>query len=201
MSNIHALAARALGGARERLGQLHASLGELGRRLRDRIAELVGSHAGEAVREAVLAALPRSGPGPPPRDQRPFAPEDEGHDPYPSMDGAYPDLDHSSYGRAGRPEWGQEHSYRPQPSSSSPEPSPWWRWLVLPVALEMASRWLPSAPRPLVGALGVGAAAALAGLLAGRLAGLVAGAAGAALWLTGLADGLGEAAGRLARLR
>src|SRR5262249_56855882 len=95
MSPIHALAARALGGARERLGLLHSSLLELGRRLRDRIAELVGSHAGEAVREAVLAALPRSGPGPPPRDQRPFALEGEDHDPYPDLD--------RSYRRAGRP--------------------------------------------------------------------------------------------------
>src|SRR5262249_55417256 len=152
MSPIHDLAARALGGARERLGLLHSSLLELGRRLRDRIAELVGSHAGEAVREAGLAPLPRSGPGPPPRGQRPFALGER--EPSPSLDRPHPGLDRSPYGRPGPQEWGQEPSDRPAASASASEPSPWWRWLLVPVALEMASRWLPSAPRPLLGALG-----------------------------------------------
>ena len=76
---------------------------------------------------------------------------------------------------------------------------PGW-WALLPPALHLAGwglRRFPAGPR-LLGAVGVGAAAAVAAVTIGPLAGILTAAAGAVVLLTALADGVAEATGDLA---
>src|SRR5260370_24953924 len=68
MSASRNLARRAVQHVCDRLEQLHEALLGLGQRLRDSIAQLVGSHIGDAVREAVRTLLEAASPRPPGAD-------------------------------------------------------------------------------------------------------------------------------------
>jgi hypothetical protein len=86
-----------------------------------------------------------------------------------------------------------------RPATPEVGPLPGW-WTLLPPVLHLLDWWLRRlAGRPrLLGALGVGLAAALSGVVAGPLAGAVTATTGAAVLLTSLADGVNDAVAELA---
>jgi hypothetical protein len=216
-----------------RLERLHQALLGLGQRLRESIAGLIGSHIGEAVREAIRAMLDGAVPRPP-GQTLPHA-HDPYRDPYRASHARsdfHPAGRHGSPGNDpwGRDPWGNDH-YEQDPYSedacqdemlengagsqpgqgpgASPVQMPelpalpgmprWWSFL--PAALQLADWWLrryPGRPR-LVGALVVGAAAAITAVTAGPLAGAVTAVAGTAVLLTSLADGSNNAVAELAQ--
>jgi hypothetical protein len=211
-----------------RLERLHQALLGLGQRLRESIAGLIGSHIGEAVREAIRALLEGAVPRPPghalphahdpyrtnhqrsdfhpgarqaPHGHDPWGRDPWGRDPYepdPYSEDAY--QDDTPEDRAGS-QLGQGPGAAPVQMPELPElpGMPRW-WSFLPAALQLADWWLrryPSRPR-LVGALVVGAAAAVTSVTAGPLAGAVTAAAGTAVLLTSLADGTSTAVAELA---
>jgi len=163
----------------ERLECLQASLEELARRLRESIAGLVGVHVGDAVRDALRAALgrpPNEPAGAWPQAPSPFDPTTD--------DPAGP-----------APLWSEE----PEPPRAAPAPTvrPGW-WLLLTGGLQLAGWWLHDRlRRPLLRWLGIGAGVALA-LAAGPVMAGVLVAAGAASALMALADGAAATAGKLA---
>jgi hypothetical protein len=228
MSATRNLARRAVRQLCARLERLHQALLGLGQRLRESIAQLVGSHIGDAVREAIRALLEGAGPRPPghalphahdpyrPNHQRsdfhpgachgspasdPYARDPWGRDPYeqdPYSEDAYQDdtLENGA---------GSQHGQGPggspvlMPELPALPGMPRW-WSFLPAALQLADWWLrryPSRPR-LVGAVVVGAAAAITAVTAGPLAGAVTAVAGTAVLLTPLADGSSNAVAELA---
>jgi hypothetical protein len=198
MSSTRNLARRALHLACERLERLREALLGLGRRLRDSIAELVGSHVGEAVREAVHALLEENYPRPagnvpplraPPRGSYPqehyrgesYPEELYGDDPY--QDDHWSNV-HEAPHRRSPP----ERQDQDQPGTQAVAlPSPTW-WSLVPPAVQMASwvvRRLPGRPSVL-GSLLVGVAAAVTTGTAGPLAGAVTAVAGVVVLLTAL---------------
>jgi hypothetical protein len=210
-----------------RLERLHQALLGLGQRLRESIAGLIGSHIGDAVREAIRALLDGAVPRPPGHalphahdpyhsHQRsdfhpgarhgspahdPYARDPWGRDPYeqdPYSEDAY--QDEMPEDRAGS-QHGQGPGAAPvqMPELPALPGMPRW-WSFLPAALQLADWWLrryPSRPR-LVGAVVVGAAAAITAVTAGPLAGAVTAVAGTAVLLTSLADGSSNAVAELA---
>jgi hypothetical protein len=200
MSSTRNLARRAVRLACERLERLREALLGLGRRLRDSIAQLVGSHVGEAVRETVHALLedsyPRpAGPDPPPRasyrgsyQQVPYRGESYPEDLY--GDDSYHDDCHRHVGeepyRRSQPD---RHDHdKPIPQAVA-LPSPTW-WSLVPPAVQMAGwvvRRLPGRPS-LLGSLLVGVAAAVTTGTAGPMAGAVTAVAGVVVLLTALSQ-------------
>jgi len=196
-----------------RLSRLYEDLSSLGRRLCEGIALLAGRHAGDAVRDAVEAALghsetdlslhessyrPSVGGRDDPyrrryRDRSAEDAERYGGDPYAEDAegyGGYPKDDDPWSGPSREPV---------PPRSSGLARLPAW-WSVLPPALHLLAWWLrrqESRPR-VATALGVGAAAILAYLTIGPVAGALVATAGTALTLSGLIGGLRDLAGGLA---
>ena len=182
-----------------RVSRLYEDLSSLGRRLREGIAMLAGRHAGDAVRDAVEAAL-----GPSETDLN--LPESS-YRPYP---GGRDDPYRRSYRDPYAEDAERYGGYREDDAWSAPShelvppPSglarlPAW-WAVLPPALQLLSWWLrqrQSRPR-VAAALGVGAAAILAYLTIGPVAGALVASAGTALTLYGLVGGLRDCAGGIA---
>jgi hypothetical protein len=173
----------------ERLELLHESLRELGRRLRDGIAQVVSRHAGDALRELLSDALHRTDPDAddPSYHSRSYYEDD----PY----GGPADYWH---------EYGPE---QPLPQSSHRVPSVTERvrrsrwWALLPSLLHLLGgarfaldrrAWLALA--------GIGAGAGLLTLILGPSAGAVWAVAGSVLLLTGLADSVRDGVGFLLRL-
>jgi hypothetical protein len=212
MSANRKLARRALPGLADRLERLQEALQGLAGRLRESIARLVGDHAGEAIREAIWALLEGLSSGPQGRDPPPRAPYRA--DPFQGGDnrgaayGAGRSWDrHDHYRDEPRGDWledleehddwgGYGQTERDSPLAAS---FPGW-WALLPPALHLAGwglRKFPVGPR-LLGAVGVGAASAVAAVTIGPLAGVLTAAAGAVVLLTALADGVAEATGDLA---
>jgi hypothetical protein len=186
----------------ERLELLHEALADLGRRLREHIAQAVGGHLGEAVRDAVRAALDRCLPGPDPGGQR-------YHEPWPGRQGQglpyhQSNYEHHRYQRSPVQEYGyeEEHEHfhqQPQAARAARPGGPPPYWSVLPAALQLAGwclRRLRGRHRAF-GLAAVGAAAGVTAVVAGPLAGAVAAAAGTALLLTSLADAARDAVGGL----
>jgi hypothetical protein len=224
MSPTRNLARRAVHQLSTRLERLHEALLGLGQRLRDSIATLVSSHVGAAVREAVRALLEGAlaqPPGNAPRPRQPYGGlyRDDVHR-VPDRDdlrrGAWHDdeLDDPLYRDElrddpyrGGPFHERDDLSGPGPGAhglarpATPEvgPLPGW-WTLLPPLLHLVDWWLRRlAGRPrLLGALGVGLAAALSGVVAGPLAGAVTATTGAAVLLTSLADGVNDAVAELA---
>jgi len=216
MSANRKLARRALRGLADRLERLQEALQGLAGRLRESIARLVGDHAGEAIREAIWALLEGLSSGPQGRDPPPRVPY---RDPYRADPFSSGDNRGALYG-AGR-SWDRRDPYRDEPRGDWLEDReehedwgggygqterdgplaaslPGW-WALLPPALHLAGwglRRFPPGPR-LLGAVGVGAAAAVAAVTIGPLAGILTAAAGAVVLLTALADGVAEATGDL----
>ena len=184
-----------------RVSRLYEDRSSLGRRLREGLAILAGRHAGDAVRDAVEAALGPSEPdlGLPESSYRPSAGGRD--DPYrrPYRDPYVRDAEGYGGYREDDDPWSVP-SREPLPSPSSGlDRLPAW-WAVLPPALQLLSWWLrqrKSRPR-VATALGVGAAAILAYLTIGPVAGALVGTAGTALTLSGLIGGLRDLAGGLA---
>jgi hypothetical protein len=212
MSANRKLARRALRGLADRLERLQEALQGLAGRLRESIARLVGDHAGEAIREAIWALLEGLSSSPQGRDlprtpyrADPFQGGDsrgaaygaglswDRRDPYrdePRRDWLEDREEHDDWGGG----YGQTERDGPLAARF-----PGW-WALLPPALHLAGwglRKFPPGPR-LVGAVGVGAAAAVAAVTVGPLAGILTAAAGAVVLLTALADGVAEATGDLA---
>jgi hypothetical protein len=212
MSANRKLARRALRGLADRLERLQEALQGLAGRLRETIARLVGDHAGEAIREAIWALLEdlsssAQGQGPPRAPYRadPFQGGDnrgalygsgrswDRRDPYrdePRGDWLEDREEHDDWGGG----YGQTERDAPRAASFHG-----W-WALLPPALHLAGwglRRFPVGPR-LLGAVGVGAASAVAAVTISPLAGVLTAAAGAVVLLTALADGVAEATGDLA---
>jgi hypothetical protein len=220
MSATRNLARRTVRQLCARLERLHEALLGLGQRLRESIAQLIGSHIGEAVREAVRALLEGAVPRPPGHTHDPYRSSHQrsdfhpgarhaspGHDPWgrdpwgsdPYSEDAYQD-EMLENGAGNQPAQGGGASPVQMPELPALPGMPRW-WSFLPAALQLADWWLrryPSRPR-LVGALVVGAAAAITAVTAGPLAGAVTAVAGTAVLLTSLADGTSNAVAELAQ--
>jgi hypothetical protein len=221
MSASRNLARRAVRHLAQRLERLHEALQSLGRRLRESIAQLIGSHAGETIREAIHALLESLIPRPQGRDpplREPYRPdpyrpdrdrEDRDHDdPYRADRYRTDPAGNDPYGPGwqddpgGHDDWGRGYGMTSTPAipdrSLPPDGLPPW-CALLPPTLQLpvwCLRKLPCSPR-LLGAIGVGAAAAITAVAAGPLAGAITATAGAIALLT-LADGVTDTAGELA---
>lgn len=226
MSTTGNLVRRALGGLAQRLDRLHEALVSLGQRLRQRIAELVGDHAGEAIRAAVSVLLSDSLPAPMGRDppQRvpyrdaPYRNEHDRSELYRSDPYSTELGQEDPSGEVGcssgwlddeqQPRHGSHDSHlgtmavspsAPELIAMPPGGPPRW-WVLLPPALQLVG-WclhrLPGQSR-LLGALGVGAATAATAVAAGPLAGAVTAVVGSTVLLLSLGDGLSDAAAELA---
>jgi hypothetical protein len=113
----------------DRLDRLHDALEGLGKRLREGIAQLVGSHIGDAVKDALAVLLLRNAPAPDPepyyRRESSYRP----HDPY-----------HDDYER------GFWNEREPMPRERDPEPEPEReqkpsRWKTMLTGLVQVSTW------------------------------------------------------------
>jgi hypothetical protein len=208
MSATRNLLRRTVRQACARLERLHEALLGLGRRLHDSIAQLLGSHIGEAVREAILAALQRALPGPPghapPRPQPRWGrPDDDYHWPERSRPDAHNQAArHDPYAEEGyngawdTQAYPDDHLDEPerQPAemtvpNRAVEQSPQGWWALVPPMLQVAEWWLQRLPgRPAwLRALTVGAAAAVGAVTAGPLAGALTATATALALLSSLA--------------
>src|SRR5262245_47053305 len=168
--NVRNLSGPALRFLQDRLERLQASLEDLARRLREGIAGLVGVHVGDAVRDALRAALGR--------------PPNEPVGTWPQAPSSYDPTADDPVGTGPAPLWADE----PGPPRVAPAPSvrPGW-WPLLTGGLHLAGWWLRDRlPRPVLRWLGIGAGLALA---AGPVTAGVLAAAGAASALMALADG------------
>jgi hypothetical protein len=162
----------------ERLERLHSALESLGQRLRESIAQLVGSHIGEAVQDALATALLK----------RPLTRATLGG--YESR--RYPHDDYHRY-REEAPyhtrdddNWGDEEPEPPlPPPPKKPQQSSRWR-SVLAGGVHLATLWYQHRPprRSLLRFLGLGVVDAIVTLAAGTLIGGIVATAGTALLLT-----------------
>ena len=172
----------------DRIADLAQRLEQLGGRLREGIARVVGQTVAEGVHQAVRAALECRPPAP---EERPVHPP-----PWDGHGGLLPDdVDH--------PQPFDEMGWEPAPATAPPPPEPArpvprWR-SALWAGLQAAAWWLRNCPggRPVGAALGFGAAVGLAALAAGPLAAMLVAAAGSALALAALADEARDAAARM----
>jgi hypothetical protein len=180
----------------ERLDRLYDALSQLGQRLRESIASVVGQHVGEVVRETVQAVLENRLPEAKqrlpsyhePSYRRSFREEQE--DP--------------RYGAPQRPGfwYDDEEDYRPQYTTPDPQPTkrPVMRlWSLLLAAVQGFGWWIKNQPRRISvrKVLGIGAASIVAGLVLGPFAGILTAITGSMLFLTHLADGVRDAVGGL----
>jgi hypothetical protein len=180
----------------ERLDRLYDALSQLGQRLRESIASLVGQHVGEVIRETVQAVLENRLPEvkqclpsyPEPSYHRSFQEDQE--------DRRYVTRNNPSF-------WcDDEEDYHPQYTMPDPQPTsrPTTRlWSLLLAAVQGLGWWIKSQPGriPVRRVLGVGAVAVVASLLVSPLAGILTATIGSALFLTHLADGVRDAIGGL----
>jgi hypothetical protein len=172
----------------DRLDRLHNALESLGQRLREGIAHLVGSHIGDAVRDALASALQHK---PPLRSIDSYPAYDRGDQPHSFRD----DSDsHQDFWR--------EREYESLPPEPEPkvEPKP-RRWQpLLTGGVQLASWWLQHRPTPrsLKRILVIGAVVGLTTLVAGPLIGGIVAVAGTAFLLIRMADTASHAAGRVA---
>ena len=175
----------------ERLEGLHDALASLARRLRESIAAVIGTHIGEAVRDAVQAALDQRTRASPPRDD-----PDDWHD----SSGEY--GEHRSPEFDAPPGLWQGPVHEPTPpvphDTCSNGPPRWWSFL--PAALQALSCWLrhKKTRRPVLAVLGIGTMAGTVALLVSPIAGALLAAGGTVFTLTGLVDGIRDTVGSLA---
>src|SRR5262249_50602792 len=128
----------------ERLSRLCDDLSALGRRLCEGIAMLAGRHVGEAVRDAVEAALGSAPPdldppGPLPRPSQAYR---DSRYPEPHRD-RYADqrYDRSGDYHADDDPWSAASHEPALPSCVVPDFPPAW-WSILPPALQLLGWWL-----------------------------------------------------------
>jgi hypothetical protein len=173
----------------DRLERLHESLQNLGQRLREGIAHLVGTHIGDAVRDALDALL---------QSRRLNAVPDQYRDPYRSPEPGYYRHDYSPRENEDEDFWYESEQ---PPPEEEPEPKP-SRWRSLLTGLVQLTSWwlqLPIRRRSWLGFLAVGAAVGVSTLIASPLVGGVVGVIGTAFLMTRLADRATQAAGRVSR--
>jgi hypothetical protein len=203
MSSAHMLTKPVRRYLLERLERLYDALSQLGQRLRESIASVVGQHVGDTVREGLQAALENRLP-----DSRPHLPSyREPSYREPSYRGPYTrEQEDPRYGVPQQPGfWYDEEPDEYHPQSIPPDPPPTNRpttrwWSFLPTALQALGWWIKNQPGrinriPVRTVLGIGAASGLAALMIGPLAGLLTAIAGSALFLTHLADSVRDAVG------
>src|SRR5262245_27208135 len=184
-----------------RVSRLCEDLSSLGRRLCEGIAMLAGRHAGDAVRDAVEAALGSAPPDPDSpgpllrsyqdhRDSRYREPHrdrlaDEQYDRY---------CDY----RTDDDPWTAATPEPALPSCVAPDFPPAW-WSLLPPALQLLAWWLRrQSRRPVETALEFAAATVVAYLAIGPVASALVATAGTALTLSGLIGGLRDVTNGLA---
>jgi hypothetical protein len=181
----------------QRLERLREALENLGKRLRESIAELVGRHLGDALRELFerLLRLPptlRPPDYPSPRHPSYHNPSYEPDDPYQEQGfwGNSAPMERDSFPPSPLP---------PEPVAPEPTPRP-SRWRSLLAGLtQLAGWWLQSKPRrpALRQVLMVGTVVSITTVVAGPLVGGVLLTIGMALLLARVGDGSRHAAGRL----
>ena len=173
----------------DRLERLHTALETLGERLREGIAQLVGGHIGDAVKDALATTLLRR----------------------PVHLGPHPDHDPRAWHSATLDRHGdclpQDHPYRehfweepeleplPAPRSQEPEQPSRWKSLVAG-GVHLVTLWYRHRPprRFLLRFLGLGAVAILVTLVAGTLIGGLVATFGTVSLLTNTADTATDAA-------
>ncbi len=208
MSSAHMLTKPVRRYLMERLERLYEALSQLGRRLRESIASIVGEHVGDIVRETVQAVLENRLP-----DSRPRLPSyREPSYREPGYRGAYTrEPEDPRYGVPQNPGfWYDDDPDEYHPQSNPPDPPPANRpttrwWSLLPTALQALGWWIKNQPArisrinriPVRTLLGIGAASGLAAVVIGPLAGILTAIAGSALFLTSLADGVRDTVGGL----
>src|SRR2546423_1580426 len=148
----------------DRLDRLQETLQTIGQRLRDSIAQVVGTQVGEAVRDALEGVLHGRQPQDRALDHHSYRP-----DPYRERDHLYDAREENGF-------WHDPERHTPEPMlqperipEPTPEPRP-SRWKALLVgAVELATWWLRRGPqRPsLKKLLGAGAVVGLVTLVAG----------------------------------
>ena len=185
----------------DRLSRLCDDLSALGRRLCEGIAMLAGRHVGEAVRDAVEAALGHASPDPDPQEQlfRPHQDHQDSsyHEPHRDR---YAEERYDGYGdyRTDDDPWSAASPEPALPSCVVPDFPPAW-WSILPPALQLLGWWLRrQSRRPVETALEIAAATVVVYLAVGPLASALVATAGTALTLSGLIGGLRDLAGGLA---
>ena len=171
----------------DRLERLHTALETLGERLREGIAQLVGGHIGEAVKDALATALLR----------RPvhLSPHPD-HDLRPWHSAAldrHGDHLHDHGYREGF--WEEEQESLPAPRPPEPGQPSRWKSLVAG-GVHLVTLWYRHRPprRVLLRFLGLGAVAILVTLVAGTLIGGLVATFGTVSLLTNTADTATEAA-------
>jgi hypothetical protein len=182
----------------ERLERLHQTLQELIERVHDAVAQAVGQAVAAAVRDAILAVL-RAATNCPGLPTPPWMPPKCYHSAW--SEGREPSSSIRTYGDASAGWWTDEDADdddevdRPQPSGVEPPPSRWRCALALGcrAAAWLLRRW--TRRRPLLAAVGAGAACAVAAYAVG------AGVAHAALCWVALAGVLGSGVCALSSLR
>jgi hypothetical protein len=195
MSSAHMLTKPVRRYLMERLDRLYDALSQLGQRLRESIASLVGQHVGDLVRETVQAVLENRLPEA--KQRLPSYPE-------PSYRRTFPDeRGDPRYGAPQNPGfwYDDEEDYHPQFTTPKPQPAtqPMRLWSLLLAGVQAFGWWIKNQPRRISvrKVLGIGAASIVAGLVLGPFAGILTAVAGSALFLTHLADGMRDAVGVL----
>src|SRR5262245_11263446 len=178
----------------DRLGRLRGSMEELGTWFRENVAQLIGRHVGEAVRDALAAALGR----PARRERDRYDRDEHGEDfggyghasSYTPPDADEDEVDGDLLGRSQvRQPWREEVA----------EPKTNRRWDgVLAAVAQVACWWLRKGlPRASLGrVLALGAAAGLVAVLVGPLAGGIVATAGTALLAAAPPDQTNDKNGR-----
>ncbi len=172
----------------DRLERLHDALENLGQRLREGIAHLVGGHIGDAVRDALASALQHKLPS---RPHDAYSAHNVAGEPH----GFHDDSDM-------RQDFWREREYEPPPPAPEPKaelkPRRWQP--LLAGGMQLASWCLQHRPKPrtLKRMVGIGAVAGLITLLAGPLIGSIVAVAGTAFLMKRMADTASHAASRVA---
>ena len=189
----------------DRLSRLCDDLSALGRQLCEGIAMLAGRHAGDAVRDAVEAALGSAPPDPdspgPLRRLYEDHRDSSNHEPHRELyRDRYTDERYDRDGdyHADDDPWSGASPEPALPSCVAPAFPPAW-WSILPPALQLLAWWLRrQSRRPVETALEFAAATVVAYLAIGPVASALVATAGTALTLSGLIGGLRDLAGGLA---
>jgi hypothetical protein len=182
----------------ERPELLHNALGSLARRLRESLAVVLGTHLGDAVRDAVQAALDQRTPAAPPYDDPDDFPRRDRHEDWRDPSGEY-DAPRS---RAFEAPPGLWQSPLPKPTPPVPPSSsrngPRRCWPLLPAALQALSGWWcwQENRRPVLALLGIGTLAGALTLMGSPSASALLAAVSTVFTLTGLIDGIRATVGR-----